>query len=241
MMNPYGVDTRDNNIRAPLVSLKVLYDVLPKTTGCEQCPSVNGDNRDWCCKRLNPSMYYAEFLYAWKEAQTWGKQRRLQLIIRAIRNYINNSLTKGCIFYTDTCNIYNKRPLTCRTYGVIPQDEWNDRIEMSKKRFGDNYSPPSQCNLVKTQDGSLVTKEMDNKWFAHTAKCEKRIGVSSTVIKNHDGDIGSYRTFHDHLLVELFENDFLNMLTAVKLNNPTQDAVDSLIAELEKDIQMVIE
>ena len=115
-MNPYNVKTNDGNIRGPLVSLQVLYEDMPKTTGCEQCKEVNGDDAWWCCRTMNPSMYYAEFLLVWEHVQNdWGKQRKAELIVRAIRNYLDVGDVKGCIFFhNDKCNCYQNRPLACR-------------------------------------------------------------------------------------------------------------------------------
>jgi len=73
-MNPYGVKTTDGNIRGPMVALKILYEGMPQTTGCEQCHEVNGDDEIWCCKTQSPSMYYAEFLYIWEGVQQWEKR-----------------------------------------------------------------------------------------------------------------------------------------------------------------------
>lgn len=240
-MNPYGIKTGDSNIRGPIVSLKILYEEMPETSGCEQCSSVNGDNnKDWCCRSMNPSMYYVEFLYSWEKVQKWSKKDRVDLVVRAIRNYLINSLNKGCIFYVNGCKIYNQRPLACREYGVIPAEGWQERIEMGKKRFGPDYVPKNQCNLVRTKTGKPVTKEDEDKWFLHTRKSEERIGIPKDIINSHDGGQGSYRTFHDHLLIELFDDPFLNNLTKIRLQNNTLENIDSFVGVLKDTIEKVV-
>jgi len=76
-MPQYNVDTGFNNLVQPLASLNVLYENMPETSGCEKCEEINGDNKQWCCQRLGPSMYYVEFLNLWQEIQDhWGKDKK---------------------------------------------------------------------------------------------------------------------------------------------------------------------
>ena len=99
-MNPYNIQTNDFTVQRPLMSLKLLYEAMPATTGCEKCSEVNGTDEFWCCKTTSPSMYYAEFLYVWREVCTsWNREKRLNLIMRAISNYLDNKTNKGCIFF----------------------------------------------------------------------------------------------------------------------------------------------
>lgn len=226
-MNPYGAKIDDDNILGPITSLNILYEGMPETKGCESCREVNGENAFWCCKTQSPSMYYVEFLKVWKEVQQWGKWQKARVIIAAITNYLSNNKDKGCVFYDDECTIYNDRPLACRMYGVIPKESWNKRWDALKERDGDNFCAKQQCNLVSTVDGKEITPEQENKWFVHTAKAERRIGVPLQAIQLHDEAGGSYRTFHDHILMELFPASSLNMLTQVKLSNPSSEDIEN--------------
>ena len=234
-MNPYGAKTNEANIIGPLTFLKILYSELPKTVGCEKCVSVNGKSRkDWCCKELNPSMFYVEFLYAWKEVQNkWNKVRRRELIFRAIENYLRNSLQKGCIFYQDGCLIHSHRPLSCHMYAVTPKEVWKERIDLLKERHGEDFPVHDQCDLVTTEDGrEYVSCEDDDKWFGHVRKCEARLGVAQDVLSQHDLPGGSYRTFHDHLLIELFPPEALEALTRYRLTNPAEDDIEHVVDEI---------
>ena len=49
--------------------LKVLYNNMPSTSGCEKCEEINTQNAFWCCRTLNPSMFYYEFLYIWRQVK----------------------------------------------------------------------------------------------------------------------------------------------------------------------------
>lgn len=239
-MNPYGVDVSEKNIQKPLVSLKVLYDGMPETEGCENCEEINGDNVQWCCKSQNPSLHYVEFLYAWKNIQdTYDKESRLNLIVRAIKNYLNNSFKKGCIFFIPGkgCTTYNHRPFACRMYGVVPEENWNAKWKALKESMGDNFDIAPQCPHVKTKSGNPITKKQEDKWYDHIKKCEKELGVSESYIKLHDRFGGPYRTFHDHILIELFDDSFLSKLSAVRLTNPTLVEIDKFADELKKSLE----
>ena len=237
-MNPYGVDVREDNLIGPLARLKIIYDEIPATTGCEKCEEVNGkEDKHWCCTSNSPSMYYTEFLYVWQEVQKWGKQKRKDLILRAIRNYLSNSLHKSCIFYVDGCSCYQHRPLMCRFYGVINKDSWNRRLDVLKDRQKDKFSCRDQCSLVSIcQDGyksDSINPKDEDKWFLDIRQCEKRIGVNGVSIALHDKPGGSYRTFHDHLLIELFEPVFLEMLSKMRMSNPSPEDIDKTIIAVE--------
>lgn len=228
-MNPYKINTSEANIRGPIISLGILYNEMPETVGCEKCTEINKDNAIWCCKKLNPSMYYVEFLYAWEQVQKWSKEKRLNLIGRSIKNYLKNSTDKGCVFYEDSCTIRDYRPFACREYGIIPDEGWNERVAMGKKRFGDTYNPIPQCTLVSTVSGVPITKNQEDLWFKHTKQCETRLGIDKRVINSHDDANGSYRTFHDHILLEIFNDRYLHKLTEMRLLNLSESEIEDFV------------
>lgn len=229
----YGVDTSEQNLQGPLISLQVLYDGMPKTSGCESCAQINGkENEHWCCKTQSPSMFYSEFLKVYRNVKNWNRERRKELILRALRSYLDNSLSKGCIFYDNGCQVYDDRPFNCRMYGVIPEKNWNKRWTALKKRQGAKFEARPQCSLVGSE--IPITPEMEDKWFRHTRRTEERIGVSKITINLHDLSGGSYRTFHDHLLLDLFGEDILATLTNVRVNNPSREDIDLTIDEMRK-------
>lgn len=236
-MNPYGVDTSEFNIQGPLVSLKLLYDGMPQTKGCEQCEKINGDNAQWCCRTQSPSMYYVEFLDVWKDAQKWNQRQKVDLILRAIRNYLDNRVNKGCIFFDNGCLTYQTRPFCCRMYGVIPKENWDKRWEKLKKDMGKSFDAKPQCDLVSTVDGKEVTAEEEDRWFAHIRQCEERIGTSKVAVALHDIAGGSYRTFHDHLLIEMFPPEFLEMLTRSRMLNPSKKDIDVTLEGLRQSLE----
>lgn len=188
------------------------------------------------CRTHNPSMYYVEFLNAWQQVQKWSKEKRADLIIRSIKNHLLGEIDKGCVFWSGECLVYDHRPFACRMYAVIPQESWDSRVANLKKRYGEDYEPRPQCDLVSVE-GDSITKDQEDKWFRHTANCEKRIGINPNVISAHDEPQGSYRTFHDHVLLELFDEGFLTKLSMVRLSNPSPEEVDEFVEVLETELR----
>ena len=241
-MNPYGVDVREDNIIGPLARLKILYDEMPATSGCEKCREKNGENAFWCCLSQSPSMYYIEFLYVWREVQKWSKTNRANLVLRCIRNYLSNSLSKGCVMHEGKCLCYSQRPYMCKLYGVIHKTSWDKRWTDLRERQKDKFEAKDQCPLVIIdQEGyegkEGIKPEDEDNWFKQISRCEERIGVQPRELSLHDQSGGSYRTFHDHILIELFEPAFLERLTKVRFSNPTAEDVDKTIEIVDGVLQ----
>ena len=122
---------------------------------------------------------------------------------------------------------------TCRLYGVTPEEVWDERVELLKNRHGVDFPSYTQCGLVTMDDGcKYISSENDNKWFNHVRECEKRLGVTPDAIHLHDLPGGSYRTFHDHLLIELFPVGVLEALTKYRFTNPTEGDIEHVVEEI---------
>ena len=214
---------------------------MPETEGCEKCEEINGDEKFWCCSTNSPSMWYVEFLNVWEKVQNWNKEKKINLILRAIRNYLSNKTSKGCIFFDNGCQCYSDRPFCCRQYGVVPKENWDKRWSALKERMGDKFDAKPQCNLVSIKGGGSITPEQEDKWFEHTKKCERRIGILSHTIKKYDLAGGTYRTFHDHLLIELHTPEFLHKLTTVRLQNPSESDINSFVSVLKEQLEKIYE
>lgn len=237
-MPQYNCNLSETNLLTPMVKLEVLYESIPGTIGCEKCSDINGDRKDWCCKEQSPSLFYSEFIYIWREVERhWSKRKKLDLIIRAIRNYLANITNKGCIFYDSGCQTYKQRPLACRLYGVMPKESWEEREKRIRNIFGEDVKISPQCSLVSVNREIPISLEEENKWFLKTREAEQSLGVDSHTIMLHDNPGGSYRTFHDHLLMELFSLNFLSMLTQIKMTNPSKEDVESTLQYLMKNLE----
>lgn len=213
-------------------SLESVYESMPATKGCENCPEKNGDNAFWCCKLNVPSMYSVEFSHIWDYvSKEWDETQRKELLYRAIKNYLTNSTQKPCCFYDNGCLCYELRPQVCRSYGIVPQKNWDKHVKSLKKRFGPSYKIKNQCNLVKTESGEKVTPEQEDTWFKRIALLEK-MSVPKHAFDLHDEEGGTYRTFHDFILLTTQKPELLMMLTKVKQSNPSEEDIDKFIETL---------
>jgi len=52
----------------------------------------------------------------------------------------------------------------------------------------------------------------------------------------HDNPGGPYRTFHDHILIEMYSPAVLEHLTKVRMTNPSKDDIEETV----KMIRMVL-
>lgn len=234
----YNVDVSHENVKKSFASLKIVYDSMPKTSGCESCADINKENIHWCCKTIVPSAYYSEFLYAWEDVEKkWNKKDKLDLILRAIKNHITDN-QKGCPFYNIGCSIYEKRFLQCRMYGIIPRKSWKKRVKNLKSIYGKDYKATPQCNLVKSD--IYVDEKKENTWFEFSRICESKIGVSNKTIQEHDSEKGSYRAIHDHILMYCFSEDMLTSLSSIRLSKPTEKDIEDFLIILRRKLENVI-
>jgi len=236
-MNPYGVLVTDDRISYPIQVLQEIYDAMPETRGCEQCSAINGNNVDWCCKQNCPSMFYTEFLNVWTVVQEWEDDLKKYAIVQSIKCHLSPTLNKHCVFYQDGvgCLVYDRRPYVCRLYGIMPKKPFKERMEKLKEKYGDKFECQDQCGLVETVDlHRFVTEADDDKWFEEIRACDARLGIPAQLLALGDLPGGSYRTFYDHLLMESFAPSFLDMLSKIRLTEPTAEQVDLFIEEIER-------
>lgn len=208
--------------------LNELYDSMPETVGCMEHiakPKEEGGCGGWCCILQNPQVLYSEFRNTWREVLlNWSNEDIIDLIEKAIRNYTSPMITKGCIFFdrdSKLCTQHKTRPYNCRIYGITPEEEFKPRYERLKVLYQDEpmATIKDQCNLIKTEDGSKVTVEQTTKWWNEAVEIEKSIGVPAENINDDPG--GSYRTYHDHILLTVCSDNLLDNLQAIRLSEDT--------------------
>ena len=60
-----------------VVRLKVLYDTIPETEGCDKCSEVYGKSREhWCCTEQHPELGITEFACIGEHFRQWSQERR---------------------------------------------------------------------------------------------------------------------------------------------------------------------
>lgn len=197
--------------------LQRIYDGVPDTIGCME----NIDKEDgcgaWCCQHQSPSVLEVEFANTWKWVNdNLDESETIQLIEKALRNYMSNSQNKGCIFWdsnTKLCMQHKTRPYACRIYGIMSDEEWRPRYEQLKVL---NNDLREQCNLVKTANGKTFTKGTSDAYWKDLVNLEAANGIPKSRI--HDQVGGSNRTYHDHIILNLYSRDILKELSKMRLH-----------------------
>lgn len=217
--------------------LEDVYNEIPKTKGCKNACKPNGCH-SWCCAYMTPSMYACEFLYLWRYfLEKSSKEEQAEIVVKAVENYLRNKVTKQCVFFDPSsylCKIHNKRPLACRLYAIIHPHTWKERAKIFKQQFEsvpledkkDVRKILNQCGLVKTIEGkNHVSRQEEEKWFNETKKAEKEFGIKESTIEKHDDPEGTYRSMHDHIMLNSFAVEFLNSLSEQRTNRLSEDDI----------------
>lgn len=216
----YGCTQDKKRIENAIKSLEYAYSKIPDTKGCLHHISL--DEKDggcgaWCCQLMNPSVLYVEFLNSWNHVvSNWSDEQIGNLIEASLRNYIFDKKTKGCVFFdkkTKMCSQHSTRPYSCRVYGIVPDEEFKPRYERLKVI---NPEIRYQCNLVETEDGSEVTTKKTDEWWNEVRRLERALGIEDNYIT--DEPHGSYRTYHDHILIHLFGEEYLYQLSLIRVH-----------------------
>lgn len=116
----------ENDISSGIKGINVIYNEIPSTKGCLKyidMPKEKGGCGGKCCLYQNPSVLYIEFMNTWRYVMTeFDLDKILSLIEKAVRNYLSDMPTKGCIFFDidkKTCTQHETRPFNC----LLP-DTW---------------------------------------------------------------------------------------------------------------------
>jgi Fe-S-cluster containining protein len=238
----YGATTDKRRIKNAIAVLDYIYKQIPDTKGCMENinkPEAEGGCGAWCCQVQNPSVLYVEFLNTWNHVTSnWSDEQVGNLIRACLRNYLFERQTKGCVFFdheSKMCSQHGSRPYNCRVYGIIPDEEFKPRYERLRVL---NNEVRDQCSLVETANGETVTVKDTNSWWKEVKQQERAIGIDEALIT--DEPEGSYRTYHDHILIHLFGVEHLEKLSAVRVHMEDSDK-ESLIDSMMMAYEQVVE
>ena len=218
-----------SKVKEGIDKINEIYSEIPATTGCLkyiEMPKEEGGCGGKCCLHQNPSVLYIEFMNTWKYVMSnFSMDEILGLIERSLRTYLNDAPTKGCVFFDrdkKVCTQHETRPYNCRMYSQIPDEEFKPRYEalkvLQEKDFRTVVMP--QCDLTETV-GDKPTKEQSDEWWERMKKIENDCGIPENQIT--DDQNGTYRTFHDHIILHVFPDWALEDLTKMKLHGSFQD------------------
>jgi Fe-S-cluster containining protein len=216
----YGVTSNKKHLKNARIRLNVLYNKIPSTKGCMEHISkseTEGGCNAWCCRQNNPQVLYVEFLNTWKNVSAnWTDEQVLFLLEKCLRKYLFPEMDRGCVFLDkdkNICSQHETRPLSCRTYGIEPEEEFKPKYERLKIIYPETKY---QCNLVKTENEEIVTKKNIDNWWLELCSIEMSIGINKENISDKFG--GSYRTYNDHLLIHFFGEKVMEDLTTLRLD-----------------------
>jgi len=204
------------NAKPSFSKLANLYNKIPDTEGCME--NLNSCSA-WCCRLQCPQVLYCEFLRALDFIlKNWEEEDFMKLFEKSLKHYLSKELIKGCIFWdkeTKLCKIHRKRPFNCFVYGITPKEEFDERLKKIREKYKDEIAKfRDQCDLVKTKNGHEVTTEDTDKWWDELVDIEKYIGIDKKQINDESG--GTYRTYHDHLLIFYLPDYLLENLSEVR-------------------------
>jgi len=202
-------------------TLQSIYNdtVSMQTTCCHTCE---------CCNVAMPQINYSEFVQivitVWKEK---SHEEILNVICKSLEYFFRyeyekwgmDALIKPCMLLgkDNMCTVYEDRPLSCRLYGLWPEEMYNKRVDKFTKayeKYGlkkEDLPLHSQCPLVKRVDPSVaLTEEVIDGLFKQLDDLDKKIGdFSEAQVRQKE----NYRTFHDWLLLNILGENWLSQLT----------------------------
>lgn len=236
----------DDRIDGIVQKLLSVYSQMPQTVGCLE--NINKSKEEggcggWCCRQQSCQVLYCEFINTWRYIlKFWSINDTVDVIERSVRNYLSQDVAKGCVFFDrekKLCKIYKTRSFNCRIYSIIPVEEFNARMKRLITEYKDRFDVVlrDQCNLVKTKDGKDVTAEDTDKWWRELNKVEALLVPKDLI---NDKAEGSYRTYHDHILLQLFHPNTLMDLTQVRLHGTQQEkenAINTLIKSVWNKVE----
>jgi Fe-S-cluster containining protein len=227
----------NKNLRVTLKDkLSRVYNAIDLTTTCQgKCE---------CCKAACPSMNYCEFTQLIKEI--WDKEStgsKIELVCTSIEYFFRyefekwgvETLIKPCMLLdkNNRCKYYESRPLSCRMYGLWPKEAYKKRVDKFEKAYEGLLKRKelplnTQCTCVKRLDDSHeITVEIIEDLYAELDNIDRRVmkGFSEIQIKEKE----NYRSFHDWLLLKVFGEQWLSMLTSFMLAADRKTMEDQIL------------
>ena len=123
---------KDNVEKHTRILHNKIYSRIPESK-CLGCPMTNGEEVvAECCKKASPPLYYSEFINVYKNIEkNWSKEKRKELLYKCFEAILNTETEKPCVLLDgNKCSIYKWRWTNCRTYGMIPDEEWVERAKL---------------------------------------------------------------------------------------------------------------
>ena len=224
-------------------NLQTIYDTIPQT----ECKK-----RNFCCQAGCPPLYFIEFINILDYIKKNISIDSLSTIVcQCIDNYFSEEIIKPCPLFNDGCFIYDVRPINCRFYGQIPDEEYKKR----QQRVSDEFTMSAnemrvalnlknveevplyhQCPNVKpiADTGEKVISQNYNKTFLVLEELE----VDFLKDMKLEIPFTSYKNFHEHYLWFTIGEDMLEKWTTLKLHFREDPlSKNSVLSLMKKEIK----
>jgi hypothetical protein len=108
-------------------------------------------------------------------------------------------------------------------YGITPDEEFRPRLERLREQYASDPTAviKDQCNLISTVSGNKPTTATTNAWWRALTDIEASIGIARKDI--NDGIGGSYRTYHDHILLQTCSDPVMRQLQFLRLHGTEEE------------------
>jgi len=231
--NPYNITPTYDTVSPLVMKLAKIYSRVPETKCC---------GSGVCCKTGCPHMYYSEFLNLWLDVEEMDSQYRAEVIFRSLKNYLDESVVKPCPLYCEGadgrikgCLCYERRPYNCRFYGVIPDEEYEKRVDGFEKTFGRKAMKKNplrtQCQDVEITDGCLVNPGYIDDIADEIETLDIELGIRQTLVKSKQ----SSRTLHDFVMLTYFGERKMVDLTEIRVNS-SEETKKGFLEEMKKQL-----
>jgi len=204
-----------------------------------------------CCKIAMPQLNYSEFTVLIEKIwRTNSREQKIEFICKSVEYFFKTRFEqfkldvfhKPCMLLGNDgkCIYYANRPLSCRIYGLWPEDIYNKRVDKFEKAYSEfgvkreELPLNKQCPNVKRVDDSIIlTEDIINGLYKKLDNLDKKVGDYND---KHVESRYNYRTFHDWLLLKIFGEEWLIDLSRF-LKGATKEIVEQQIDEFKKVIR----
>jgi len=194
-----------------------------------------------------PQMNYSEFSQLLVEIwQNYTQDEKLNLLCQSIEYFFRNEFEKWgkeifikpCMLLDkdNMCKNYESRPLSCRMYGLWPDENYTSRVDKFEKAYEglltrDELPLNTQCPYVKRVDESQeLTNELIEGIYKQLDQLDKKVGnFTEAQIDNKE----NYRTLHDWILWTFIGEDNLSALTRFMMGSK-KEVIEDQIEQFKK-------
>jgi Fe-S-cluster containining protein len=195
-----------------------------------------------CCTVACPQMNYSEFLVIAESLYNEGKkEQRIEILKKSVEYFFSTSLVKPCPLLNEKrCSVYENRPLSCRMFGLWPNEMYEERVAKFMATTGmkrEEVPLNTQCKYVKRVDESVpLDKDTINSLYNLLNDLDQSTQDYS---KEQIEKRYNQRTWHDWFMVSVFGESRLADLSNFFVAAESQEIVDDFVKQMIIQIDVV--